>query len=118
MRRRSRSASRRATCSLASSPSRRDARGGHMLTFALPAGTFHALVAGSSGRPLVFLHGFPDYPPTGAAFFAELAQRGHRVLAPWLRGYAPSVTHGPFDEATLLDDVQSIIERWSPGVPV
>ena len=67
-------------------------------------------------RPLLYLHGFPDHPPTASAFFAELANRGHRVLAPWLRGYAPSVTRGPFDLGTLIDDVLAIVdEHWSPG---
>ena len=80
-------------------------------------GSFHALVTGE-GRPVVYLHGFPDHPPTAAAFCEALARRGHRVLAPWLRGYAPSPAAGPFDLATLAADVRALIERWSPDRPV
>ncbi|MGJ5880469.1 alpha/beta hydrolase [Streptomyces griseiscabiei] len=36
------------------------------------------------------------------------------VLAPWLRGYAPSPTAGPFDFAALTGDVLALIDRWSP----
>jgi pimeloyl-ACP methyl ester carboxylesterase len=85
--------------------------------FALPAGTFHAL-EGQGERRLVFLHGFPDHPPTGKAFFAELEARGHHVLAPWLRGYAPSPRRGPYDLLTLADDIISLIDEWSPDAPV
>lgn len=85
--------------------------------FDLPAGRFHAL-EGDGARPLVFLHGFPDHPPTARTFFAELAARGHRVLAPWLRGYAPSPRKGPFDVPTLAGDIRALIDRWSPGHPV
>jgi pimeloyl-ACP methyl ester carboxylesterase len=87
------------------------------VTFELAAGTFHAL-EGRGERPLVFLHGFPDHPPTGRAFFIELEARGHRVLAPWLRGYAPSPLDGPFDAETLVSDVGALLDKWSPGVTV
>src|SRR5688572_14810286 len=94
-------------------------------TFPLPAGTFHALVtpavgasSGVGARPLLFLHGFPDHPPTGAPFFAALAARGHHVLAPWLRGYAPSPIAGPFDLDTLVGDIIALLDRWSPNAPV
>ena len=59
-------------------------------TFALPLGEVHALVGGAvSARPLLFLHGFPDHPPTAVPFLEHLAET-HCVVAPWLRGYAPS----------------------------
>lgn len=79
-------------------------------TFALPVGTIHALVGGdATARPLVFLHGFPDHPPTAAPFLEELA-RTHRVIAPWLRGYAPSPIVGPYDLETLAADVTALID--------
>ena len=88
-------------------------------TFDLSHGTFHALVGGEeAGAPLIYLHGFPDHPPTAAPFLADLCRRGHRVLAPWLRGYAPSATNGPFDQGALVADVLELIERWSPERPV
>src|SRR5205809_4583120 len=59
-------------------------------TFSVPFGEVHALVGGAvNARPLLFLHGFPDHPPTAVPFLEHLAQT-HRVVAPWLRGYAPS----------------------------
>lgn len=89
-------------------------------TFPLTAGTFHALTTSGEGRPLLFLHGFPDHPPTATPFFAALAARGHRVLAPWLRGYAPSPapSDGPYDIDTLVGDIIDLLDRWSPTVPV
>lgn len=78
-------------------------------TFALPVGEVHALVGGDRGaRPLVYLHGFPDHPPTATPFLEELA-RTHRVVAPWLRGYAPSPRTGPYDVETLAADVRALI---------
>jgi len=89
------------------------------ITFELPHGTFHALQGGDpSGQPTIFLHGFPDHPPTARAFLAELAHQGRHVLAPWLRGYAPSPTAGPFDFASLSGDVLALIDQWSPERPV
>jgi pimeloyl-ACP methyl ester carboxylesterase len=69
-------------------------------------------VGGATGTPCVYLHGFPDHPPTAAPFLAELATRGHRVLAPWLRGYRPSPTTGRFDLEALAGDVVALIDRW------
>jgi pimeloyl-ACP methyl ester carboxylesterase len=89
------------------------------VTFDLPHGTFHALQGGDpTGQPTIFLHGFPDHPPTAKAFLAELGRQGRYVLAPWLRGYAPSPTMGPFDFASLTGDVLALIDHWSPGRPV
>ena len=53
-------------------------------------GRFQALVAGpSTGEPVLLLHGFPDAPPTSVILIEELAARGYREVAPWMRGYAP-----------------------------
>jgi pimeloyl-ACP methyl ester carboxylesterase len=86
------------------------------VTFDLPHGTFHALQGGDpDGQPTLVLHGFPDHPPTAKPFLAELGRRGRHVVAPWLRGYAPSPTAGPFDFASLTSDVLALIDQWSPG---
>jgi len=87
-------------------------------TLPLDGGTFHALATTGGDRPLLFLHGFPDHPPTAKPFFAELESRDHRVLAPWLRGYAPSPIEGPYDVETHVADVLAILDRWSPNAPV
>lgn len=80
-------------------------------TFALPAGTFHALVGGDPAAPaLVYLHGFPDHPPTAMEFLEGLA-RTHQVVAPWLRGYAPLPRVGPYDVETIARDVIALLEQ-------
>jgi pimeloyl-ACP methyl ester carboxylesterase len=79
------------------------------VTFTLPGGTFHALALGDpAAPPVVWLHGFPDHPPTALPFLARLAEH-HRVIAPWLRGYAPSPLAGPYDVDTLAGDVRALI---------
>jgi pimeloyl-ACP methyl ester carboxylesterase len=80
----------------------------------LASGTFHAL-AGGRGQAVLYLHGFPDHPPSARVFLGELA-RERRVVAPWLRGYAPSPLAGPYDVATLTGDVIAMIEHL--GAPV
>src|SRR2546421_62113 len=80
-------------------------------TFSLPFGEVHALVGGAvNARPLLFLHGFPDHPPTAVPFLEHLAET-HRVVAPWLRGYAPSPIVGPYDLDTLAADALALIDR-------
>ena len=80
-------------------------------TFALPVGEVHALVGGDpAAPPLVFLHGFPDHPPTAVPFLEHLA-RTHRIVAPWLRGYAPSPIVGPYDVETLASDACALIDQ-------
>jgi pimeloyl-ACP methyl ester carboxylesterase len=86
------------------------------IALSTPRGTFHALAWGDpAAPPLVWLHGFPDHPPTAAPFLARLAS-ARRVIAPWLRGYAPSPLAGPYDVDTLAADATAIIEHvTSPG---
>src|SRR5213075_953765 len=80
-------------------------------TFSLPFGEGHALVGGAvNARPLLFLHGFPDHPPTAVPFLEHLAET-QRVVAPWLRGYAPSPIVGPYDLDTLASDALALIDR-------
>ena len=85
-------------------------------TFSLPLGEVHALVGRAvNARPLLFLHGFPDHPPTAVPFLEHLAQT-HRVVAPWLRGYAPSPIVGPYDLDTLAADALALIDRLGDQV--
>ncbi len=65
--------------------------------------------------PLIWLHGFPDHPPTALPFLEHLT-RTHRVLAPFLRGYAPSPVDGPFDLDTLVADVVALIDHTGSQV--
>jgi pimeloyl-ACP methyl ester carboxylesterase len=70
-------------------------------------GDFEALRAGSGPLVLV-LHGFPDHPPTFAPVVSRIAAAGFDVVAPWLRGYAPSLASGPYDPAQLARDALAI----------
>jgi hypothetical protein len=46
---------------------------------------FHAIELGSrEAPPLVWLHGFPDHPPTAVPFLDQL-RKSRCVIAPWLR---------------------------------
>jgi pimeloyl-ACP methyl ester carboxylesterase len=79
------------------------------IDLAVPRGTFRALTFGDpAARPLLWLHGFPDHPPTAESFLSILARHRY-VVAPWLRGYAPSVTTGPYDLETLALDALAMI---------
>ena len=44
----------------------------------------------AGGSPIVLLHGFPDDARAFDAVAPPLAAAGHRVLAPYLRGYGPT----------------------------
>lgn len=53
--------------------------------------TFAALAWGSPERPLALcLHGYPDTAWTWRHLGPSLAERGWRVVAPFMRGYAPT----------------------------
>jgi pimeloyl-ACP methyl ester carboxylesterase len=72
---------------------------------------FHALEAGE-GPLVVCLHGFPDQPGTFRHQMAALAAAGHRVVAPFMRGYAPTAVpaDGRYDPMALGEDVVALIE--------
>lgn len=88
------------------------------LTLATPRGSFVALAAGAADAPLVLvLHGFPDAPPTFAPLLTALADRGYRAVAPWLRGYHPSVPDGPYDPDNLAADILAWHDALAPDRP-
>lgn len=78
---------------------------------------FRALVGGA-GRPLVFLHGFPDHPPTARPLLHALAGLGFRTLAPWMPGYAPSPRVDRYDPVHVARRIGDVLDAWSPGEPV
>ncbi|HEY7930953.1 MAG TPA: alpha/beta hydrolase [Acidimicrobiales bacterium] len=68
-------------------------------------------VSGPDDGPLALcLHGFPDTPYTFRFVRAALEERGYRVAAPWLRGYAPSSTSrdGDYSLSALVDDANAL----------
>jgi pimeloyl-ACP methyl ester carboxylesterase len=76
----------------------------HRESIDLPSGRFALLRAGSGSRLLVLLHGFPDHPPTFVRLIERLAEAGYDVVAPWLRGYAPSTLAGPYHIDRIAQD--------------
>jgi pimeloyl-ACP methyl ester carboxylesterase len=63
-------------------------------------------------RPLaVLVHGFPDTPHTWRHLAPRLAQRGYRVVAPWLPGYeAPS--QEPISVGTYVRSVLAVRDQF------
>ena len=71
---------------------------------------FHYLEAGTG--PLVLaLHGFPDQPGTFRHQMLALAAAGYRVVAPYMRGYAPTdaPTDTSYEQAALGQDALALI---------
>ncbi len=86
------------------------------ITFEANGLLFHALTVGE-GPPALLLHGFPDSPHTFRALAPTLADAGYRVVAPWMRGYAPTgaAPEGRYQVAALAQDVTGTIDKLSTG---
>lgn len=85
----------------------------------VPGATLRCLVSGpDEGRVVLCLHGFPDHAPSFVPMLEALAERGHRAVAPYLRGYAPSTLDGPFHAEAIADDVIALARHLSPARPV
>jgi epoxide hydrolase 4 len=71
---------------------------------------FHAVAQGPEDAPLVLLlHGFPESSRSWRHQLPALAEAGFRAVAPDLRGYGRSDTHGPYDLETLAGDAAGLI---------
>lgn len=57
------------------------------------------------GRPIILLHGFPECWYSWRHQMPALAAEGFRVFAPDQRGYNRTSKNGPFDGATLTQDI-------------
>lgn len=80
----------------------------------LPEVALSALTWGPADGPLVVaLHGFPDTAWTWRHLGPHLADRGWRVVAPHLRGYAPSglPRDGSFHVGAIMADAVAVHER-------
>ncbi len=73
-----------------------------------------------TGPLVILLHGFPDSAHTWSHQMPALAAAGYRVVAPFLRGYAPTQVpaQGYYDKATLVADVAALIGALGGGQPV
>lgn len=77
-----------------------------------------ALTWGPADGPLaVLLHGFPDTAHTWRYLGPALAEQGWQVVAPFLRGYAPSSVpaDGRGDVAALVSDTLGIHRKLDGG---
>lgn len=69
------------------------------------------------GPTVVLLHGFPDVPEGWHPVMERLADR-FRLVAPYMPGYAPSPTDGPFDVDSLCEQVDAHLVAAGNGAPV
>ncbi len=78
-----------------------------------------AYVEQGQGPLVLMLHGFPDHALTWSRQIPALVDAGYRVIAPYLRGYAPSEvpSTGFYDKATLVQDMAAFIQAVGGGKP-
>lgn len=71
------------------------------------------------GPLLLLLHGFPDDATTWKEQMPVFAAAGYRVVAPYLRGYAPTSASpaGTYQSAALGRDVLALLDALSPDRP-
>ncbi len=76
-----------------------------------------AYVEAGDGPLLLCLHGFPDHAPSFRHQLETFAGQGYRVVAPYMRGYAPSTCppDGPYQTAALAGDVIGLIDALGGG---
>jgi pimeloyl-ACP methyl ester carboxylesterase len=80
------------------------------------AGTFECFEEGEAKAPLVLcLHGFPDTAYGWKPMLGILAKAGYRAVAPYMRGYHPSIQAGPYHIDRIADDVIALADALSPG---
>ena len=74
---------------------------------------FAYLEAGPADGPLALcMHGFPDHAHTWDLLMPDLAAAGYHVVAPWLRGYAPTglAPDGNYQSASVALDILGIAD--------
>ena len=62
----------------------------------------------AAGEPIVLMHGFPYDPRCFDAMAGPLATQGFRVIAPYLRGYGPTLF---LSDATMRSGQQGALAR-------
>lgn len=70
--------------------------------------------AGDTAPWLIALHGFPDTPQGFEPLVEQAARRGYRILAPFLRGYAPTglAPDGDYRLPALAGDVLAWMDHF------
>lgn len=82
-----------------------------------PAVRLRALSWGAADAPIALcLHGFPDTAHGWRKVAPLLVDAGWRVIAPFMRGYAPSSTasDGSYHVAALMDDALRVLDAAGP----
>lgn len=82
-----------------------------------PAVTLRVLSWGQHGAPIALcLHGFPDSAHGWRKVAPLLADAGWRVVAPFMRGYAPSslAADGSYHVGALMDDALQVLDAAGP----
>ncbi len=82
-----------------------------------PDVTLQALTWGPDGGPIALcLHGFPDTAHGWRKVAPVLADAGWRVVAPFMRGYAPSSvsSDGSYHVGALMDDALRVLHAAGP----
>jgi pimeloyl-ACP methyl ester carboxylesterase len=75
-------------------------------------GTTLSCVVAGDGPLLILLHGFPETAWSWRHQIPALVEAGYRVVAPDLRGFGDSDTHGPFDLATVVADILGLADHF------
>jgi pimeloyl-ACP methyl ester carboxylesterase len=75
-------------------------------------GTDFSYLECGTGKLALLLHGFPDTAQTWRHLMPQLADMGYRVVAPFMRGYAPSAVPSDscFQTAMLARDANALHE--------
>ena len=87
------------------------------LDVATPAGQLRALTWGPADAPIALcLHGFPDTAYGWRLIAPQLVDAGWRVVAPFMRGYAPSSlpSDGSYHVGALMDDALRVLDAAGP----
>ena len=76
-------------------------------------GTDFSYLECGAGKLALLLHGFPDTAQTWRHLMPQLADMGYRVVAPFMRGYAPSAvpSDGCYQTAMLARDANALHEN-------
>ena len=89
------------------------------ITVEVPHLRFEALTWGpDDGRLMLCLHGYPDTAWTWRGLGPHFAQHGFRVVAPFMRGYAPTelARDRDYGVGALMSDVLGLHEALGGGV--
>jgi pimeloyl-ACP methyl ester carboxylesterase len=77
--------------------------------------TFTCREAGTSGEPVILLHGFPETSHMWTKLMPQFVEAGYRCLAPGQRGYSPGARPDGIEQyryEDISDDVIALADAW------